>query len=52
MEIEPVLTVVQQADVIRCSDHASFALDGSETRYQVGRRAPQHRGQMGRRRRC
>jgi type IV secretion system protein VirB10 len=35
MEIEPVLTVVQQADVIRCSNHATYALNGSETRYQV-----------------
>jgi len=36
MEIEPVLVVVQQEDAIRCSNNASFALDGSETRYRAG----------------
>jgi type IV secretion system protein VirB10 len=36
MEIEPVLMVVQQDDAIRCSGNASFALDGSETRYRAG----------------
>ncbi len=36
MEIEPVLIVVQQEDAIRCSNNASFALDGSETRYHAG----------------
>src|SRR5215468_11818185 len=36
VEIAPVLIVVQQEDSIRCSDNASFALDGSETRYRAG----------------
>ena len=36
MDIDPVLIVVQQEDAIRCSGNASFALDGSETRYRAG----------------
>jgi hypothetical protein len=36
METEPVLLVVQQEDSIRCSNHANYKLDGSETRYQAG----------------
>jgi type IV secretion system protein VirB10 len=33
---EPVFTVVQQETAIHCSTNASYALDGSETKYRVG----------------
>src|SRR4051812_20659347 len=36
MDVERVLIVVHQADAIRCSNNANFALDGLETRYKVG----------------
>ena len=33
---EPALTIVQQETAIHCSTNASYALDGSETKYRVG----------------
>jgi type IV secretion system protein VirB10 len=36
MPAEPVLVVVQQEDAIRCSNNATYKLDGSETRFRVG----------------
>ena len=34
--VEPVFTIVQQETAIHCSTNASYALDGSETKYRVG----------------
>jgi type IV secretion system protein VirB10 len=36
MPVEPVLTIVQQEAAIHCSTNASYALDGSETKYRIG----------------
>jgi type IV secretion system protein VirB10 len=33
---DPAFTVVQQDAAIHCSNNASFALDGSETKYRIG----------------
>jgi hypothetical protein len=33
---EPAFTIVQQETAIHCSTNASYALDGSETKYRVG----------------
>lgn len=33
---EPVFTIAQQETAIHCSTNASYALDGSETKYRVG----------------
>ena len=34
--VAPVFTIVQQDAAIHCSTNASYALDGSETKYRVG----------------
>src|SRR5438874_2309480 len=36
MPADPVLTIVQQDTAIHCSINATYALDGSETKYKVG----------------
>src|ERR1035437_6051861 len=36
MPVEPAFTIVQQEAAIHCSTNASYALDGSETKYRVG----------------
>ena len=36
MTVAPALTIVQQEAAIHCSTNASYALDGSETKYRVG----------------
>ena len=36
MKVEPTLTIVQQEAAIHLSTNASYALDGSETKYRVG----------------
>jgi type IV secretion system protein VirB10 len=33
---DPVLTIVQQDTAIHCSTNATYALDGSETKYKIG----------------
>jgi type IV secretion system protein VirB10 len=34
--VEPAITIVQQEAAIHCSTNASYALDGSETKYRIG----------------
>ena len=34
--VDPVFTIVQQETAIHCSTNASYALDGSETKYRLG----------------
>src|SRR5450756_952308 len=36
MTVEPAITIVQQEAAIHCSTNASYALDGSETKYRIG----------------
>src|SRR5450759_3132764 len=36
MTVEAALTIVQQETAIHCSTNASYALDGSETKYRIG----------------
>jgi len=34
--VDPALTIVQQDTAIHCSTNATYALDGSETKYKIG----------------
>src|SRR5450756_462570 len=36
MTVEPAIAIVQQEAAIHCSTNASYALDGSETKYRIG----------------
>jgi hypothetical protein len=36
LAVEPALTIMQQDTAIHCSTNASYALDGSETKYRIG----------------
>jgi hypothetical protein len=36
LTVEPAIAIVQQEAAIHCSTNASYALDGSETRYRIG----------------